>query len=310
MNAPRKLPGMLLRSPASEFGDRVFYVENGRRHWVRDGVWLRRHGFRWPDDVRDVPPDMLYSFANGSAAPVCTPADLAALGVAATSTDLREIAAAGLCGTGIEFGSGASPFPVPLHCHTLYADAYSYDNLRAHLYPGQTLNQIVRPDYVTDLQSLAGVGDSSLDFIVACHVIEHTRSPVTAIKSCYRALRPGGSLVLVVPDMRKTFDRAREQTTLAHLVEDDRSPSAERDLGHFEEFYSRVFPLPPGEDVKAHAAARQAEGTDIHYHCWTDASFADMVHWTCIDGAPWSRLWSHPTLPGPEEIEFYFVLGK
>lgn len=30
----KNLTGVLLRSPASGFGDKVFYVDRGRRHWV------------------------------------------------------------------------------------------------------------------------------------------------------------------------------------------------------------------------------------------------------------------------------------
>ena len=310
MTTPMAPAGILLKSSSSECGERVFLVEGGRRHWVRDGEWIFRNGFRWPEDVFDVEPETLYSFANSSAAPVRTAEDLDTLGEGMTSTDMREIVAAALQGTGIEFGARASPYPVPLHCEVRYADPFSYEALRASLYPGQTLNQVVRPDYVTDLQTLDGVADESLDFIVACHVIEHTVSPITAIKSCHRALKPGGSLVLVVPDMVKTFDRDRELTPLSHLIEDERNPSRSRDRGHFEEFYTKVFPLPDPSAVKQHAADKHRQGADIHYHCWTYESFAAMVGWISDDGTPWSAVWSHPSLPGAENIEFYFVLVK
>lgn len=305
-----QLPGILLRSPASEFGDRVYYVEHGRRHWVREGAWLARNGFSWPDDVVDVAPGIICSFANGGAAPLRMAGDLERLGSDATSTDLREIAAAGLHGTGIEFGAGASPFPVPLRCHTLYADAYTFDALRANMYPGQTIQQIVRPDFVTDLQTLRGVADDTLDFIVACHVIEHTVSPITALKSCWRALKPGGELIMVVPDMHKTFDRARELTPLQHLVEDHYVPSRERDRQHFMEFYTKAFNVPSDAGIEKFVSTKHDEGSDIHYHCWTYESFLEMVAWVSEHEAAWSQVWSHPTLPGAEDIEFYFRLTK
>ncbi len=303
------LPGLLMRSLDSEFGERVFYVENGKRHWVRDGEWMTRHGFVFPDDVVDVTPNQLIHLANGSPAPVRVAADLDVLGKNLGSLDLREIAAASLRGIGIEFGPGASPFPVPLECHPLYADMYSYQALRSHLYPGQTAHQVVRPDFVTDLQTLSGIADESLDFVVACHVIEHTVSPITAFAACHRALRPGGSMVLVVPDFEKTFDRSRELTPLQHFIDDHVAPSRERDHGHFLEFYTRVFPPSDPADIPALAEKKHAEDFSIHYHCWNHDSFADMVAWINRDGA-WSSVWSHPTLPGPENIEFYFVLTK
>ena len=36
----KTLPGRLLRSQSSEFGDRVYYVDKGRHHWIRDSEWL------------------------------------------------------------------------------------------------------------------------------------------------------------------------------------------------------------------------------------------------------------------------------
>ncbi len=301
------LPGVLLRSQASEFGDKVYYVDRGRRYWIRDGKWLSQYGFEWAVDVIDVEPAILYSFLNGGMAPLRTFSDLGASHL--TSIDLREIAACNLYGTGMEFGAGASPFPVPLHCNVLYADAFSYQALREGMYPGQTAHDLIRPDYVTDIKTLNGVSDASLDFIVACHVIEHTNNPIGAINSCYRALKPGGSLVLVVPDMNKTFDKNRELTTLAHLIEDNHNPSPDRDCRHYEEFYSKAFELPAGSNLLEYAAQKQAEGGDLHYHTWTYESFGELVE-ACAASTPWSVSFSHPTLQGPENIEFYFVLKK
>jgi predicted SAM-dependent methyltransferase len=300
-------PGVLLRSQASEFGDKVYYVYRGRRHWVRDGEWLKRNGFNWSTDVVDVAPEILYCFLNGGIAPINSGSDLGRPNL--SSVDIREIAASNLRGTGVEFGAGASPFPVPLDCDVRFADAFSYESLKAVMYPGQQAHDLIRPDYVTDIKTLAGIPEASLDFIVACHVIEHTNNPLAAINSCYRALKPGGSLVLVVPDMTKTFDSKRALTTLAHLIEDYEKPSLERDRGHYEEFYRKAFEMPAGSNLLEYASQKQAEGGDIHYHTWTYESFEELVEW-CAQKQGWAVEFAHPTLPGPDNIEFYFVLTK
>lgn len=302
-----KLPGLLLRSTTSEFGEKVFYVERGRRHWVRNGEWLDRNGFNWLVDVVDVRPEILYCFLNGGIAPINNRSDLGKANLG--SVDLREIAASQLHGTGMEFGAGASPFPVPIECQVRFADAFSYESLKAVMYPGQQAHDLICPDYVTDIKTLAGIPDESLDFIVACHVIEHTNSPIAAINSCYRALKPGGSLVLVVPDMTKTFDSKRALTTLAHLIEDYAAPLHERDLEHYVEFYSKAFEIPPEANLEEYAAQKQTEGGDIHYHTFTYESFREIVEW-CAHNQGWAVEFSHPTLPGPDNIEFYFVLTK
>lgn len=301
------LPGQLLRSQASEFGDRVYYVDKGRRYWVRDGEWLKRNGFDWSTDVIDVQPEILYCFLNGGIAPIYNRLDLGKPNL--SSVDLREIAAGNLHGTGVEFGAGASPFPVPLGCNVRFADPFSYESLMAVIYPGQQAYDLIRPDYVTDIKTLAGIPDASLDFIVACHVIEHTNNPIAAIKSCYRALKPGGSLVLVVPDMTKTFDSKRNLTTLEHLVEDYANPSHERDLEHYEEFYTQAFEIPSDANIKDYAAQKKNEGGDLHYHAWTFESFRELVDLQ-VKEEGWTIDFSHPTLNGSDNIEFYFVLTK
>jgi SAM-dependent methyltransferase len=301
------LPGQLLRSQASEFGDRVFYVDKGRRHWVRDGEWLKRNGFDWSTDVIDVQPDILYCFLNGGIAPIYNRLDLGKNNL--SSVDLREIAAGNLHGTGVEFGAGASPFPVPLGCNVRFADPFSYETLLAVIYPGQQVHDLIRPDYVTDIKTLAGIPDESLDFIVACHVIEHTNNPIAAMKSCYRALKPGGSLVLVVPDMTKTFDSKRNLTTLEHLIEDYEKPSLERDREHYEEFYAKAFKIPEGSNLLEFAAQKQFEGGDLHYHTWNFETFGALSEW-CAKNSGWTVDFCHPTLQGEDNIEFYFVLKK
>lgn len=303
----KTLPGVLLRSPLSEFGDKVFYVDRGRRHWVRDGEWLKRNRFNWPTDIVDVAPEILYCFVNAGHAPIYNRADLEKLNL--SSVDVREIAASHLRGAGLEFGAGASPFPVPLECNVHFADAFSYESLKTGMYPGQQAHNLVRPDYVTDIKTLAGIPDTSLDFIIACHVIEHTNNPIAAIDSCYRALKPRGSLVLVVPDMTKTFDSQRERTTLAHLIEDYEAPSPERDRKHYEEYYTKSYTIPTDAIFSNYVSLKQTEGGDLHYHTWTFESFRELIDWH-VTKSGWTIDFSHPTLPGSENIEFYFVLTK
>ena len=51
-----------------------------------------------------------------------------------------------------------------------------------------------------DAQLLAGVADASLDFAHSSHCLEHMRDPREALHHWLRVLRPGGHLVVLVPD--------------------------------------------------------------------------------------------------------------
>lgn len=308
MPAPDR--GILVNAPDSIFGGRVFFVRDGVRHWVRDARWFEENGLRCPADVVGVAAPVITSYRSGGPAPLrCTDAEF--LNPPRTSSvRMREIAASPLSGLGLEVGAGASPSALPLDCRVWYADRLTAGGLVDELYPGQLREDLVVPDLETDLQSLDGIADEALDFIVACHVVEHVASPLTALANCYRRLRPGGRLLLVVPDRDRTFDRDRELTPLSHLVADHERPDRERDRQHYVEFYERAFRTPTAA-LPAVVERRFAERYAIHFHTWSFDSFGAMVDLARQRIAPFRSVWCQPTLPDPvADIEFYFLLTK
>src|SRR5690606_28364016 len=51
-----------------------------------------------------------------------------------------------------------------------------------------------------DAQFLHGVADDSFDFVHSSHCLEHLEDPVQGLSNWMRVLRPGGHLVVTVPD--------------------------------------------------------------------------------------------------------------
>ncbi len=51
-----------------------------------------------------------------------------------------------------------------------------------------------------DAQYLRGVADGSVDFLHASHCLEHMRDPRVALANWLRVVRPGGHLIITVPD--------------------------------------------------------------------------------------------------------------
>ena len=51
-----------------------------------------------------------------------------------------------------------------------------------------------------DAQFLAGVPDASLDFVHSSHCLEHLRDPREGLTNWVRVVRPGGYVVVTVPD--------------------------------------------------------------------------------------------------------------
>jgi len=189
---------------------------------------------------------------------------------------LRKKFARELRGHGIEIGALGSPFRVTAEAMVTYVDRFSAQELREHN-PGVPPERLVAPDLVSDATLLAEIPDASQDFVIASHVLEHLDDPVRALFTWRRVLRPGGQLLLVVPDARFTFDRGRALTTLEHLLWDAAHPGTvekhESDLQHVAEFEATAEPRLTREQALARARAVLAESYDSHFHVWTYTTF-------------------------------------
>lgn len=191
----------------------------------------------------------------------------------------RGVAAESIAGHGIEVGALHSPFPVPRTAQVQYVDRLSTPRLRAE-YPELADQPLVDVDRVDDGERLATVPDQSQAFVIASHFLEHCEDPVRTLEAHLRVLRPGGVLLLALPDRRHGVDRHRDPTTLEHLVVDhEQGPEASR-ASHYRE-WARLVDLPLGnigaDAVEAHAAALQQRNYSIHFHCWTDDEFRRQI---------------------------------
>lgn len=299
--------GMMIASRTGGFGHKVFYLQNGKRRPIPDPEWAQAHGLRLPEDVQLLSDEEINRLPLGG----YTPRDWTAADRKSppAGAPLREIAVSQLAGSGVEFGAGDTPTPIPLGCHVSYADRLSRDDFALQYHPGEQVDAVT-PALLTSLCEMEGIAEQSLDFVIACHVLEHTPNPLLAFRAAYSRLKPGGQFVLVVPDKRYTFDKERWLTSLEHLIQDYDCPSSERDREHWEEWYTKVFPV-PAEQLESSITAVLGSNGDIHYHTWTYESFKELVRYACEKVAPWSSMWSYPPRRDTEEgIEFYFVLTK
>lgn len=206
----------------------------------------------------------------------------------------QEIGVKFLSGAGLEVGAGNRPFPVPPGVRVFYGDIRDRAALQG-FFDGEA----VMEGKTIDAQTFAGIADSSLDFIICAHVIEHLRDPVGSIVSALRVIRPGGVHILAVPDLRFTFDRRRPETTVAHLLGDYVDGGAGTSRQAYEEHLRYVHPELTGEHYAEAEIERQAEENvkrwqdfDIHFHAWTRRGFeallervAELAPFTMVEAA-------------------------
>lgn len=255
---------------------RMFIMKNGRRHWILTGEAAEKFHISLDvyvefsdEQLREVPigspvvyyPEKLEECLN------CTSAR------AFLSKDLK--------GKGIECGPGSASncYPLPLDVDVKYLDRFDNDEGCNQDYNGE----FPHIDYKTNIDKMDGIEDESLDFIVHCHVIEHSRNPLQALEMSHKKLKPGGTLIMAVPDKRFTFDKPRKLTSVKHILEDyNNGIICERDLEHVHcckkiwvgSEYKMIYDMTEDEILEY---LRQ-NVIDIHWHTFTDSSFRRLLH--------------------------------
>jgi SAM-dependent methyltransferase len=196
------------------------------------------------------------------------------------ATVRAELSKRFISGSGLEVGAGARPFPIPAGARVFYGDIRDRASLQSYF-----KTEAVQTGQSIDAQTLAGIANGSLDFVISAHVIEHLRDPIGAIHNSIRVLKRGGIHLLVVPDMRRTFDRDRPETTVAHVLADFYDGGVGTCTQGYEEHLRYVHPILTGRSYpeveiqrQATEAARLWPKYGAHFHAWTRAGFETLLH--------------------------------
>ncbi|GAN77238.1 methyltransferase domain-containing protein [Acidisphaera rubrifaciens] len=124
---------------------------------------------------------------------------------------------------GLEIGALNRPVIPPSLAAVTYVDHAPTEALREKYRgdPNVDIDRIVSVDAVWGEQSLAEclAGRAPFNYAIAAHVIEHVPDLVGWLHEVAEVLRPGGELMLVVPDKRYTFDLLRQTSRLADVIE-------------------------------------------------------------------------------------------
>ena len=235
----------------------------------------------------------------------------------------RAAVAATLTGDVLEIGPGSVPFPAAPGARRVFVDK-SVPGGRDATWPelvGTPWGPPADLDLDLDADGLAPLAEASFDAVVASHVLEHLANPLAALGEFRRVLRPGGQLVLVLPDRTRTFDQGREPTPAAHVLAEHVADVTVVSDAHVREFCAAIFAQPPihPPEVRAwHDPDRLDAATldlhrrrSIHVHCWRPEEFVALLAATLAGGhGGWAleSQWTYETAIGGPDIEFGLVL--
>jgi len=135
--------------------------------------------------------------------------------------------------------------------------------------------------YLAETTALNGLPSETYDFVLSSHMLEHTANPILALLEWKRLLADGGTLVLLLPDRRYTFDHRRPVTTLAHLIDDFKAGMGEDDLTHLQEILA-LHDLerdPDAGNMEAFKARslRNMENRCLHHHVFDTRLATDLL---------------------------------
>jgi predicted SAM-dependent methyltransferase len=207
----------------------------------------------------------------------------------------EQLARRYLRGDGIEVGAMSEPLPLPDGARVRYVDYKPAAALRT-----AETQKIREPDIISDLESMVGIADSSVDFVVANHVLEHVENPLRALGAVSRVLRRSGTAFIALPDKRYTYDKPRSVTPLQHILRDFRDGPEWSRHGHFRDWTVHVERVRGEQAVEQRACELERDAVSIHFHVWDPPAMRQMFEYAA--SAPDTRLVPEHTQQNRHEV--------
>jgi len=139
-------------------------------------------------------------------------------------------------------------------------------------------------DYLTDATNLNFAKDSSVDFVVSSHLLEHISNPIKAILEWKRVLKKGGIIYSAVPNKKYTFDHKRKRTLLSHLINDYNLKITIKDTTHIKEFIEKYDPdmgIQTKKELKDFI--QENPMTNIHHHVWIKQDLKELFEYLNLE---------------------------
>jgi hypothetical protein len=132
-----------------------------------------------------------------------------------------------------------------------------------------------------DASNLSSIATHGYDFVLSSHNLEHFANPVKALQEWKRVTRPGGALVLVLPDYSKTFDRRRMPTEVDHMFADFEGDTPEDDLTHLPEVLEKHdLSIDPGVGSAEEFRRRSLDNFNnrcMHHHVFDQNNSRELL---------------------------------
>lgn len=134
---------------------------------------------------------------------------------------------------------------------------------------------------------LRNIGDAAYDFVLSSHSLEHSANALRAVLEWKRVLKPGGVLLVIVPNKDETFDHRRAVTPFRHLVDDFEGNIDEDDLTHLDEILeAHDLSMDPRAGTLEQFRARSLKNFEnrcLHHHVFDAVLIREVFRYFALD---------------------------
>lgn len=179
-------------------------------------------------------------------------------------------------GFGLEIGARQGALTFNNDVEIKYVDKFTNEDHYLET-PNIKKENYVSIDIKDDAHTLSTIKNNSLDFIIACHVIEHLENPMLAIKNMLRVLKKEGILFLSIPDKKYTFDKNRKITPFEHILNDYKNGSETSKNDHLREYAIVFGKLEDEKNIQKFIQDRiDRDDLNMHFHVWSQEHILEM----------------------------------
>ena len=157
--------------------------------------------------------------------------------------------------------------------------------------------------YIADAVDMACIESERYDFVMSSNNLEHLANPIKALKEFVRSAKTGGSIVILVPDKRYTFDHKRANTTFEHMLGDYENNTPETDLTHLPEILELhdLAMDPPAGDLESlrRRSEHNYENRCLHHHVFCEDTLREIFGYLGLE-----------VLDFREAFQNYIIIGR
>ena len=189
----------------------------------------------------------------------------------------------------IEIGGPSEIFRTVL---PVYLDVESLDGVNfgtntvweGAIRPGHTYQYYMNrhgQQLISDATDLSGIGTETYECILSSNCLEHIANPLKALEEWKRVLKPGGAMIIVLPNKDSNFDHNRPFTAFEHIIDDAANNIGEDDLTHFDEILSLhdIEMDPPAKNLEFFRARSlsNCQNRTLHHHVFDATLITRML---------------------------------